>query len=107
MGAVIGQDDLGEGKEAGAVVIGNGFRCLLNQRAFSQIAKTENRSGRSKGHESGARTVNAVTEIPEQSSMRHQSEHGHDDLWISNAVVFTTFSISCNYLLTGHFNRLA
>ena len=67
MGAVVGQDDLGEGQEVGATIVGNGFRCLLNQRAFSQMAKTENRSMRTKGHESGARAINAVTATSEQT----------------------------------------
>ena len=67
MGAVIGQDDLGEGQKVGVAVAGNGFRCLLNQRAFSQMAMTENRTRRPKGHESGARAVNAVTATSEQT----------------------------------------
>ena len=67
MGAVVGQDDLGEGQEVGATIVGNGFRCLLNQRAFSQMAITENRKRRPKGHESGARAVNAVTATSEQT----------------------------------------
>ena len=67
MGAVIGQDDLGEGEEVGASVVGNGFRCLLTKRAFCQMAKTENRSMRTKGHECGARAINAVTTTSEQT----------------------------------------
>lgn len=39
--------------------------------------------------------------------MRQQSEHGHDDLGISDTTFFPTFLISYNYLLTVHFNRLA
>lgn len=67
MGAVISQDDLGEGEEVGVAVVDNGFRYLLNQRAFSQIATTENRTRRPKGHESGARALNAVTATSEQT----------------------------------------
>ena len=107
MGAVVGQDDLGADQEVGAAIVGNGFRCLLNQRAFPQMAMTENRKRRPKGHESGARALMPLLQLQSTPRCDTNLNTGVTPCGQVALRFFAYFSIYYDYLLTVHFNRLA